>query len=309
MEKSVFFAPLQGLTDHEFRITFERFFGGVEAYFTPFIRLENGALRHRDKRELSFLQEEQKTIVQVLPKNHEEAVTLVENVYAAGCRKIDINMGCPFAKVVQSGRGAGMLPHPEQVTDVLSITEEFPDVMFSLKMRSGFERSDDLWALIPSINQANLCHVTLHPRTAREKQDGEPDKSVFGRFLSECSHPVLFNGNVQSVDDIQNLQQDFPAISGVMIGRGLLARPDLLHTEWNAAERKKKYVEFYETLYDAYARRLSGETQILTHMQCFWDYFLPDADRKLRKKLKKTLSLYAFEGYAKKILEAYDYGQ
>ena len=94
-----------------------------------------------------------------------------------------------------------------------------------------------------------------------------------------------------------------------MIGRGLLAHPDLLHPEWNCVKRKMKYLDFYEKIYDAYVRKLSGEMQILKHMQEFWIYFMPDADRKLKKKLKKTQRLFAFESYARRILDEYDYGQ
>lgn len=307
MEVSVFFAPLQGLTDHEFRMTYESVFGGVKEYFTPFMRVENGVIRKSDLRELNFVQKEAKTTPQILPKNSLEAAILVEQIYAAGCRRVDINMGCPFVKVVQGVRGAGILPYPEKVADVLSITEKFPEIEFSLKMRSGLESSTDLWPLIPIINKVNLRHVTLHARTAKEGYEGEPDKKVFARFLSECSHPVVYNGNILSFQGIKKLQEDFPLLSGVMIGRGLLAHPDLLYPEWNCTERKARCIDFYERIYDAYARKFSGEMQILKHMQEFWTYFMPDADKKLKKKLKKTQSLFAFESYAQRILEEYNY--
>lgn len=304
---SILFAPLQGLTDHEFRIAYESVFGAVKEYFTPFMCVENDMIRKSDLRELNFLEKEPKTTAQILPKNSLEATILVEKLYAAGCRRVDINMGCPFVKVVQGARGAGILPYPEKVANVLSITEKFPDVAFSLKMRSGMKSSTDLWSLIPIINKVNLRHVTLHARTAEEGYEGEPDKKVFARFLSECNHPGVYNGNVLSIQDIRKLRERFPLLSDVMIGRGLLAHPDLLHPEWDSVERKTKYLDFYERIYDAYARKLSGEMQILKHMQEFWTYFLPDADKRLKKKLKKTQSLFAFESYARRILEEYDY--
>ena len=48
----LFLAPLQGLTTAEFRNLHEKHFGGVDAHFTPFIRLEKGALRKRDVRDI-----------------------------------------------------------------------------------------------------------------------------------------------------------------------------------------------------------------------------------------------------------------
>ena len=49
---SIHFSPLQGYTDRIYRNAFAHYFGGVEVYYTPFIRVEKGALRKRDLRDI-----------------------------------------------------------------------------------------------------------------------------------------------------------------------------------------------------------------------------------------------------------------
>ncbi len=301
----VLFAPLQGLTDHVFRTTYEAVYSGIEEYYTPFVRWEQGGLRNKDAKELAALSEEPKTVAQILPVDRKQAVCLVREIRSKGYARIDINMGCPFAKVVHAGAGAGLLDNPQRVKEVLSVVEDFPDIRFSLKMRCGLECSDELWPLLSIINDVRLQHVTLHPRTAREGYGGTPDRKVFGRFLEECRHKVVYNGDITSLQDILQLEAEYPRMWAVMAGRGLVGRPDMLDAGLADDERRALCHSFYRRLYEAYARLLCGESQLLMKMQTFWQYFLPDADRKLRKKIQKTKSLAALEEYACRIIDGY----
>ena len=46
----IHFAPLQGYTEAIYRNAHDAFFGGVDTYYTPFVRLEKGNFRRRDVR-------------------------------------------------------------------------------------------------------------------------------------------------------------------------------------------------------------------------------------------------------------------
>ena len=46
----IHFAPLQGYTDVFYRNAHAACFGGIDTYYTPFVRLEKGGFRHRDVR-------------------------------------------------------------------------------------------------------------------------------------------------------------------------------------------------------------------------------------------------------------------
>lgn len=47
----IHFAPLQGYTDAVYRRAHARIFGGIETYYSPFVRIEHGEIRRRDVRD------------------------------------------------------------------------------------------------------------------------------------------------------------------------------------------------------------------------------------------------------------------
>ena len=90
---SIHFSPLQGYTDRIYRNAFAHYFGGVEVYYTPFIRVEKGALRKRDLRDI---EPETNTVAdlipQILPGSADEFRLLTDAVGGKGYRQIDINL-------------------------------------------------------------------------------------------------------------------------------------------------------------------------------------------------------------------------
>jgi len=299
----IYLAPMQGYTDHIYRMALQRCFGGVDKMFTPFMRLENGELRSRDRRELvSLVESEPYTVPQILPGNEQEMETLCRLLVANGVHHIDINMCCPFPPVVKSGRGAGLLADVQRTEQVLAVTNRFPDVTFSLKMRLGIDDISQWKSLMPIVNDTRLDHVTMHSRTATQQYGGEADMDMFAEFFASCAHPCVYNGDVRSMEQVEYLAKRFPELYAVMIGRAIVADPRLLVSELPQAEQNERLVEFYDTLSSAYEDRLCGAMQWLDKMQSFWRLFLPDADRKLRKKILKTRKPEAFRAYASELL-------
>ena len=48
----IHFAPLQGYTDAVYRRAHARIFGGIETYYSPFVRMEHGEIRRKDARDI-----------------------------------------------------------------------------------------------------------------------------------------------------------------------------------------------------------------------------------------------------------------
>ena len=46
------FAPLQGYTEAPFRNFHEKYFGGVDRYFAPFLRVQHKEIRRKDQRDV-----------------------------------------------------------------------------------------------------------------------------------------------------------------------------------------------------------------------------------------------------------------
>ena len=291
----VYMAPMQGVTEAPFRNLFDKHFGGVEAYYTPFVRWEHDGMRRKDLREL--LPENNSVgmlVPQILAGSLEEAELLLAQILPLGYRRIDLNMGCAFPAVAKKMKGCGILPFPERVGEVLQVVERHPEVSFSVKMRLGYEETNECMFLLPLLNGVKLACVTVHARTGKQQYKGECDRDAFRRFADACGHPVVYNGDIATPEDCERLAGCMPELHGVMIGRGLLAAPWLAAEyragkTWGGAERYARMRLFHADLFNHYAQTLEGgEKQLLMKMKAFWEYLLPDADRKLHKKIHKA---------------------
>jgi tRNA-dihydrouridine synthase len=137
----------------------------------------------------------------------------------------------------------------------------------------------------------------MHPRLGKQQYKGEVDLKAFEAFQGVCKHPLIYNGDINSVEDIHHIQEQFPGLAGIMIGRGLLANPALaLEYRQNRTleldEIREKLQSMHKCIYNQYAEQLEGgDEQLLNKMKTFWEYLMPQADRKLLKAIHKSTSL------------------
>ena len=77
-------------------------------------------------------------------------------------------------------------------------------------------------------NRYPIHELTIHPRVMRQLYRGQADRAAFAAALPECTMPVCYNGDVTTPEELHALETQFPQLSGIMIGRGLIADPALL---------------------------------------------------------------------------------
>lgn len=299
------FAPLQGYTDSVYRRAHWECVGGLDEYYTPFVRIEHGEVRKKDLRDTdSERNSGVPTVPQVIASGGDEFARLCDALQEQGWRRIDLNMGCPFPMQVRAGRGSGLLPHPDRVEEILCEMQRRPEVAFSIKMRTGWESVNEGLSCMPVINAMPLVHVTLHPRLGRQQYKGTPDMEAFARFLDACKHPVVYNGDivqeengkwkVESGADAVDLSQT----KGVMIGRGLMARPWITACAGETSAHQKEAGEtpayqvlrsMHERIYRHAVETLCCDSQILARLHAFWEYV--DIPHKQKKAIMKATTL------------------
>lgn len=297
----IHFAPLQGFTEAPYRRVHQQLCGGIDTYYTPFIRLEHGQIRKKDLREALPEQNEGVHIVpQVIASDAKEFAILVEKLLELGYQEIDINMGCPFPLQTRIGRGSGILQHPDKVTEILQEAKKFHEekgINFSVKMRLGQESADECMALLPALNDTPLKHITLHPRIGRNQYKGELDMESFSGFYEQSVNPIVFNGLLLTVEDMKRVEAQFPKLAGLMIGRGLLSRPTLAAEYADGKvmaddEVRKVVVQMHRRLMDYYTQAIEGgDAQLVQKMQAFWEYQEPLFGHKVVKKILKAGNL------------------
>ena len=116
---------------------------------------------------------------------------------------------------------------------------------------------------------------------------------------------------MHTIEDIQIITERFPKLAGLVIGRGLLANPALA---WEYRQGKKlspgemaaKVKQLHTAVYNSYEEQLQGgEMQLLMKMKSFWEYLLPDGDRKAKKVIHKTGKLANYQAAVDSLLASY----
>lgn len=304
LDFKIFFAPLQESTDYIYRSAHAKFFGGVDKYFAPYIvRQNDGTVKKSHLRDFKQDNNQDYYLVpQILAGNSTDFVFLVRLLQDNGYNEINWNLGCPYPMVTKKGLGAGLLPYPELIKTIL--TEAFSKIecKISVKMRTGLESHDDAFKIIDVLNEFPLSEVILHPRFAKQLYHGVTDEVVFEKIHKILKHKLVYNGDIESPENFNRLNQFFENVTSWMIGRGILKNPFLpLLLKKGIIPEKEKKAEimryFHDEILMKYSKLLSGNSHLLMRMEKFWSYFcfsFPDP-HKTFKRIKKAANIAKYE--------------
>lgn len=341
----IYFAPMQGVTGWPLRMTHLRHYAGVDRYYMPFIGVhQTRTMKNAEKRDVSPGHNDLRRMVpQLLPGKAEDTLAYLKMIRDAGYGEVSLNFGCPARTVTSKAKGAGILEDPSRLDALLEKVfkglEKMPagmaggleekgrgDGLFrvSVKTRIGMQDTDCAAELIRIYNRYPISEVQVHARLGKDGYTGRPDMETFRRFYEEIRHPVCYNGDVRCAEDVQRLTAEFPGLSGVMIGRGLIADPMLAEkivpaeeiplaegagkkqetSQQPAGEEElKRLIRFHDDLCSAWYADYGAVYPTLCRMMEIWDYLgdsFPGSARKV-KKIRKTRSLEAYRTLAGEI--------
>ena len=310
----IYQAPLQGATDFDFRKALAESFGGIDKYFIPYLSYGKGReIKKSQLREVLPENNESLPVVpQVLFSDHAELFDLVSILIDYGYEEINLNLGCPYPMATNKGRGAAWLEKPEDLNEILQqlYAKGFP-AKFSVKMRAGMTNDRDAQAIFGVLNQFPLEELIFHPRTASQMYDGKANPQLFVEAISVVKHPMVYNGDIASAADFQEIQSLLPEQDSWMIGRGLVTNPALaaqLKGEvFEPKALRKQMREFHDQLLEGYSARLQGDGHIVMKMSQFWTYFSQSFENphKAMKLVKKSSSLLKYNAAVTEIFKNY----
>ena len=289
-------APLQGVTDNVWRMAQHEVFGGVGAYYAPFMRVEHGEVRRKDLRDVDPDRNAGITLIpQILACQPDHALMMVDALRQMGYQRIDINLGCPFPPIALHRKGSGMLAYPDLVEDVFNALASIEDVKYSVKMRLGWDSNDQWRNILPLMDIIKPCHIAVHPRTGKQQYKGDLDMEQFEALMAASSWPVVYNGSLRTIEDIEQTIQRYPTLAAVMVGSGLAANPGMFTPDATPDD----YRRFHDLLVDGYTEQLNGgEAQLVRHLQDIWQTFLPGTSHKLFKAIRKSRTLDQYQNAA-----------
>jgi tRNA-dihydrouridine synthase len=310
MSLTLLSSPLQGFTDFRFRNAFHRYFGGIDTFYSPYIKL-NGKLAIKGSYERDILPENNSTlevIPQIITNDAEEFLFVANYVQQLGYKELNWNLGCPYPMVAKCGMGSGLISNTSQIEHILKRVHTETDIIVSMKMRMGYENPTEILDVFPILEQYPIKNIAIHARIGKQLYKGGVDLDSFQKCLDHTKHKIYYNGDITSVEKLRMMQERFPSIDHWMIGRGLISDPFLPSMiKNNTTEYPKNRLEifenFHDTIYHDYDAYLSGPTPIRMKMLGFWEYFSESFSnpQKTFKKIKKAGNSKNYEAAVKEI--------
>jgi tRNA-dihydrouridine synthase len=312
MDYTLLSSPLQGFTDFRFRNAQNKLFGGIDTFYSPYIRL-NGKMVIKPSYERDLLPENNldlEVIPQVITNDADEFLFVAKYVRELGYKELNWNLGCPYPMVTKSGMGSGLISNPEKINNILHRAHNESDIIVSMKMRLGYENSEEILDVLPILDTYPIKNIAIHARIGKQLYKGGVNLDAFQLCVDNTKHKLYYNGDITSVAKFHEMQQRFPTIDHWMIGRGLISDPFLPsmiknNTSEYPANKIELFSAFHDTLYAIYSESLSGSTHILLKMYHLWEYFSATFSNphKVLKKIKKAQSIRNYEAAVAEIFK------
>lgn len=217
-------APLAGVTNLPFRLM-------VKSCGSALVCSEmvsaNG-LVHDSQRTMDYLKwnpREKPISFQIFGANAEIMAEAAKIVVSKGADILDINMGCSVRKVLKTGAGAALMKDFPLAESIFQAVRKAIDVPFTIKIRSGWDRSgEDAIEIARIAESCGVDAIAIHPRTAQQGFGGDADWTIIRKLKKSVKIPVIGNGDVDSVDKA-NQMMSTTGCDYVMIGRAAMHNP------------------------------------------------------------------------------------
>jgi nifR3 family TIM-barrel protein len=227
VDPPVVLAPMAGVTNTAFRRLCRSHGAGlyVSEMVTARALVEGNA---RTMRMVRFADDERPRSVQLYgvdPATMAVAVRrLVDDI---GVDHIDLNFGCPAAKVTKTGGGAALPVHHVLFRAIVAAAvNAAAPVPVTVKLRLGVDDAHTTYLDAGAIAEdAGAAAVSLHARTAEQLYSGDADWEAIAALKDRVrTIPVLGNGDIwEAVDALRMVEAT--GCDGVVVGRGCLGRP------------------------------------------------------------------------------------
>lgn len=222
----VFLAPMEDVTDMNFRLLCKRF--GADMVYTEFVS-SDALIRHvnKTKEKLKISDTERPVAIQIYGREVDSMVEAARICEEANPDIIDINFGCPVKKVAGKGAGSGMMRTPDLMVQITEAVVKAVNKPVTVKTRLGWDHDSKIIVeLAESLQDTGIGALTIHGRTRSQMYTGEADWTLIAAVKNNPRMiiPIIGNGDITSAEVCKS-RFDETGVDAVMIGRGSIGCP------------------------------------------------------------------------------------
>lgn len=298
-QKPLMLAPMQGLTNVALREVLAGF-GHPDVLFTEFVRVAPGRMPVFPGKQWATDSSDVPLVVQLIGHDDQALAKAAVSAQQAGARHVNLNLGCPHGRMTSAAVGGNLLAQPERLAPMLAGLRKVVSGSFSVKLRAGYDDPDQIFSLLPMLEDAGVDFFILHPRTVLQGYKGQADHAITAAVAERTCLPLIANGDIRNPADGWRLLEH-KGIAGLMLGRGAIADPLLFErlrrrapAKPNRQQRAVLLHRYLAEVVDRYAERFCGDTQVLGKLREILKLIDDPAFAKLIEKLKKCRKLPLF---------------
>ncbi|MCC5606428.1 tRNA-dihydrouridine synthase family protein [Nostoc sp. CHAB 5834] len=222
-------APMQDVTNLWFMKVIAHY-GSPDYFFTEYFRVNDTSRLNRNI--LAAITENdtgRPVFAQMIGESIPDLVRTAKQLCKYNIAGVDLNMGCPAPRIYRKNVGGGLLLSPEKVDRILGeLRSAVNDRPLTVKMRVGFENTDNFYEILDIINRHSIDLLSLHGRTVKDMYHGAVKYDLIAEAVKRVDCPVLANGNIHSATTALKVLSQTGA-AGVMVGRWAIGNPWLFN--------------------------------------------------------------------------------
>lgn len=225
-----------------------------------------------------YLPKERPLAMQLLGSDPDVLAEAARRLEAAGADGIDLNMGCPVAKIVAKGQGSALMRDPLGAAVIFRTLRKAVSVPFTIKIRGGWDDHTLNAVEIARLAEAEgVDAITVHPRTRSQQFTGRAPWEIIAAVVAAVRLPVIGNGDVRSLGDARAMVAA-TGCAAVMIGRGALGRPWVFSGRDVPRDERAAVIRRHAALIATHLPERAALVQLKKHLAWYSDG-LPNAAR------------------------------
>lgn len=229
LENRYILAPMQNVTTSPYRRFCRKFqkigLVSVPMLYTKRIEKNPETIVH----DLCKIEEESPISVQLISSDPRSLKKSIDYLESYKFDVLDINAGCPSKRAIKAKEGGYLLKDLERLENLVKIAVKNSSKPVSLKIRIGFENSNNIKELAEIANNSGIDFLTIHARTVKSFFERNPlNLDIVKKLKENLTIPLVGNGDIASPIAAKYFI-DYTNVDALMIGRESMGNPQIFN--------------------------------------------------------------------------------